>query len=174
MTLSLSSSHVKIRWGPKATSSQYVHYKYLSPIPYPKFLSLDFVCENMAAFFGSPQFLSLPKTRSNYFSSSQTPPPEPPSYQLPEPPTTPPKTQQLSSNAAEPPSPTVAKVQQQKPVTKTSVESTDWIASTLTRRFGIGAGLAWVGFLAVGVLSEQIKTRFEVSQQEANTRYDIY
>lgn len=127
----------------------------------------------MAAFFGSPQFLSLPKTRSNYFSSSQTPP-EPPSYQLPEPPTTPPKTQQLSSNAAEPPSPTVAKVQQQKPVTKTSVESTDWISSTLTRRFGIGAGLAWVGFLAVGVLSEQIKTRFEVSQQEANTRYDIY
>lgn len=56
------------------------------------------------------------------------------------------------------------------PVTKTSVESTDWISSTLTRRFGIGAGLAWVGFLAVGVLSEQIKTRFEVSQQEANTR----
>lgn len=65
-------------------------------------------------------------------------------------------------------------MQQQKPVTKTSVESTDWISSTLTRRFGIGAGLAWVGFLAVGVLSEQIKTRFEVSQQEANTRYDIY
>ncbi|KAL0425330.1 UNVERIFIED_CONTAM: putative serine/threonine-protein kinase SIS8 [Sesamum radiatum] len=53
---------------------------------------------------------------------------------------------------------------------KTNVESTDWIASTLTRRFGIGAGLAWVGFLAVGVVSEQIKTRFEVSQQEANTR----
>ncbi|KAL2478904.1 Peptidyl-prolyl cis-trans isomerase FKBP17-2 [Forsythia ovata] len=124
----------------------------------------------MATFFGSPQFLSLPKTRTNYLSSSsQTPPPQPP-YQPPQPQTTAPNTQQLSSNAVEPPPPAAAKVQQQKPVTKTSVDSTDWISSTLTRRFGIGAGLAWVGFLAVGVLSEQIKTRFEVSQQDANTR----
>lgn len=52
----------------------------------------------------------------------------------------------------------------------TAAESTDWIASSLTRRFGLGAGLAWVGFLAFGVVSEQIKTRFEVSQLEANTR----
>lgn len=52
----------------------------------------------------------------------------------------------------------------------TSAESTDWIASSLTRRFGLGAGLAWVGFLAFGVVSEQVKTRFEVSQQEANTK----
>lgn len=52
----------------------------------------------------------------------------------------------------------------------TTAESTDWIASNLTRRFGLGAGLAWAGFLAFGVLSEQIKTRFEVSQQEASTR----
>lgn len=51
-----------------------------------------------------------------------------------------------------------------------NVDSTDWVASSLTRRFGLGAGLAWAGFLAVGVLSEQIKTRLEVSQQEANTR----
>lgn len=53
---------------------------------------------------------------------------------------------------------------------KTNVETTDWIASSLTRRFGLGAGLAWAGFLAVGVVSEQIKTRLEVSQEQANTR----
>lgn len=58
-----------------------------------------------------------------------------------------------------------------KPAAKaTTADSTDWIASSLTRRFGIGAGLAWFGFLAIGVVSEQIKTRLEVSQQEANTR----
>lgn len=34
----------------------------------------------------------------------------------------------------------------------------------------MGAGLAWAGFLAVGVLSEQIKTRLEVSQEQANTK----
>ena len=49
-------------------------------------------------------------------------------------------------------------------------DSTDWIASSLTRRSGIGAGLAWAGFLAVGVVSEQLKTRFEVAQQQANTK----
>ncbi|XP_052147402.1 peptidyl-prolyl cis-trans isomerase FKBP17-2, chloroplastic [Oryza glaberrima] len=50
-------------------------------------------------------------------------------------------------------------------------DSTDWVATSLTRRFGIGAGLAWVGFLAFGVVSEQLKTRFEVAQQLANTKY---
>ncbi|KAJ4762704.1 Peptidylprolyl isomerase [Rhynchospora pubera] len=59
---------------------------------------------------------------------------------------------------------------QPRPKKRTTVESTDWVASSLTRRFGIGAGLAWVGFLAFGVVSEQIKTRLEVSQQQANTR----
>lgn len=49
-------------------------------------------------------------------------------------------------------------------------ESTDWIASSLTRRFGLGAGLAWVGFLAFGVISEQIKTRTEVFLEEQGTR----
>ncbi|CAI5955262.1 unnamed protein product [Closterium sp. NIES-65] len=49
-------------------------------------------------------------------------------------------------------------------------DSTDWIASAVTRRFGIGAGLAWVGFLAFGVVSEQIKTRREVFLEESNTR----
>ncbi|KAJ3672916.1 hypothetical protein LUZ60_006290 [Juncus effusus] len=59
---------------------------------------------------------------------------------------------------------------QVKPKRKTEADSTDWVASSLTRRFGIGAGLAWVGFLAFGVVSEQVKTRFEVSQQQSNTR----
>ncbi|CAI5479491.1 unnamed protein product [Closterium sp. Yama58-4] len=51
-----------------------------------------------------------------------------------------------------------------------AADSTDWIASAVTRRFGIGAGLAWVGFLAFGVVSEQIKTRREVFLEESNTR----
>ncbi|PON49796.1 Peptidyl-prolyl cis-trans isomerase, FKBP-type [Trema orientale] len=118
----------------------------------------------MASFFGSP-FLSHPLTRTlNFSSSSQTPPPPPPQ--------TPPRSQPLSSTSSgQPVEPVPLKVQQQKPSSANSkVESTDWIASTLTRRFGLGAGLAWAGFLAFGVISEQIKTRLEVSQQEANTR----
>lgn len=58
--------------------------------------------------------------------------------------------------------------------TATKVETTDWIASSLTRRFGLGAGLAWVSFLAFGVVSEQIKTRLEVSQQQANIRHPSF
>lgn len=49
-------------------------------------------------------------------------------------------------------------------------DSTDWITSGLTRRFGLGAGLAWVGVLAFGVISEQIKTRTEVFREEQGTR----
>ncbi|KAG8388023.1 hypothetical protein BUALT_Bualt02G0082100 [Buddleja alternifolia] len=130
----------------------------------------------MASFFVSPQFLSHPVSAksNNYFSSSQTPPPNQPASQ----PQTAAPTQQLSQNS--PPSPppaAAANATGQRPskaaASKTTVDSTDSIASSLTRRFGIGAGLAWVGFLAVGVVSEQIKTRLEVSQQEANTRYVI-
>ncbi|KOM43392.1 hypothetical protein LR48_Vigan05g099600 [Vigna angularis] len=108
----------------------------------------------MATFFGSPPIFSLPLPRTHHISSSTgTPPPTPP-----------PQSQPPVSNEAK----------QQKPIkpvtSSTKVESTDWIATSLTRRFGLGAGLAWVGFLAFGVISEQIKTRLEVSQQEANTR----
>lgn len=128
----------------------------------------------MATFFGSPPFLSHPITRTNpLYSSAQPPPPQQPSQQSQPQPAPP---QQLSTTSAEPPSATTAKLQEQKlgkPATPTKVESTDWIASTLTRRFGLGAGLAWVGFLAVGVVSEQIKTRLEVSQEAANTRYMV-
>ncbi len=49
-------------------------------------------------------------------------------------------------------------------------DSTDFIASTLTRRFGLAGGLAWLGFLTFGVVGEQIKTRIEVAQEEADTR----
>ncbi|XP_057791521.1 peptidyl-prolyl cis-trans isomerase FKBP17-2, chloroplastic-like [Salvia miltiorrhiza] len=118
----------------------------------------------MASFFSSPSppFLSLPKTRANnYYTTSQSPSP-PQSNPPPKPPT-----QHLSSNSVEPPPPSAA---EQRPAPRTAADSTDWIASTLTRRFGIGAGLAWVAFLAVGVVSEQIKTRLEVSREEATTR----
>ncbi|KAK1287305.1 hypothetical protein QJS10_CPB19g01825 [Acorus calamus] len=105
----------------------------------------------MAAFFGSPSFTTHPLTK---FSSSQAPPP--PQQQPPQPlPVIPP----VQPVTIKPP---------QKP--NQTPESTDWIASTLTRRFGLGAGLAWAGFLAAGVVSEQIKTRLEVTQQAANTR----
>lgn len=75
-----------------------------------------------------------------------------------------------------PPPPPSQSIRAEQPVSsqqkrKKSVETTDWVASSLTRRFGIGAGLAWAGFLAFGVISEQIKTRIEVSQEEANTRF---
>lgn len=125
----------------------------------------------MATFFGSPPFLSHPVTRTHHLSSSsQSPPPQPPiPPSQPQSPSPPPP---LSTQSAAPPSPLSVKSQQKpsKTATSNTAESTDWIASTLTRRFGLGAGLAWAGFLAFGVVSEQIKTRLEVSQQEANTR----
>lgn len=51
-----------------------------------------------------------------------------------------------------------------------AAESTDGIATALTRRFGLAGGLAWVGFLAFGVIGEQVKTRLEIADEEANTR----
>lgn len=126
----------------------------------------------MATFFGSPPFLSHPITRTVHFSSSPQappPPPPPPSHQ-PTPPFEP-QTSAASSSEQQPEA-VPLKAQRQRPIKPpTKVESTDWVATSLTRRFGIGAGLAWAAFLAFGVVSEQIKTRFEVSQQEANTRF---
>lgn len=120
----------------------------------------------MAAFSGSSPFLSHTLTRPNHFASSQTPPPTPPN--LPSQPN-PPTPLQSTASSSEQQKPVSVKVEQQKP-SKTKADSTDWIASSLTRRFGLGAGLAWATFLAVGVVSEQVKTRLEVSEQEANTR----
>ncbi|XP_022766330.1 peptidyl-prolyl cis-trans isomerase FKBP17-2, chloroplastic-like [Durio zibethinus] len=125
----------------------------------------------MATFFSSPPFLSHPLRTPRLSSSSQTPPPpSPPNPSSQPPPPTP--SSQLSTTSSEQQTPAASvKVQQQKPPKPaTTVETTDWIASSLTRRFGLGAGLAWAAFLAVGVISEQIKTRLESSQQEANTR----
>ncbi|KAE8687345.1 Peptidyl-prolyl cis-trans isomerase FKBP17-2 [Hibiscus syriacus] len=119
----------------------------------------------MATLFSSPPFLTHPLTRTAHFSSSsQIPPPNPPSQ---------PPSPKLSTTSSEqqPPAAASVKVGEAKPPKPaTTVETTDWIASSLTRRFGLGAGLAWAAFLAVGVISEQIKTRIEVSEQEANTR----
>ena len=42
-------------------------------------------------------------------------------------------------------------------------EATDLFAANLTRRFGLKGGLAWLGLLTFGVLSEQIKTRYEAA-----------
>lgn len=76
------------------------------------------------------------------------------------------------SEAASPPAPAPEPAVQRNPRggSRRSAESTDWIASAVTRRFGIGAGLAWVGFLAFGVISEQLKTRREVYLEESQTR----
>ena len=49
-------------------------------------------------------------------------------------------------------------------------ESTDWVATQLTRRFGIAGGMAWLGFLSFGVVSEQLKTRFEIATEESGQK----
>lgn len=116
----------------------------------------------MSSMFLSSQLLTLPITKTRHTttsSSSSSPPPPPP------PPAA--SSQPLQTSAT----PLNQQATTSRRTTKTNVaESTDWIASSLTRRFGLGAGLAWVGFLAFGVVSEQIKTRLEVSQEAANTR----
>ena len=40
--------------------------------------------------------------------------------------------------------------------TSEALASTDWVASSLTRRFGIAGGLAWLGILTFGVVGEQV------------------
>eukprot|EP01024_Parvocaulis_polyphysoides_P011340 TRINITY_DN13979_c0_g1_i1.p1 TRINITY_DN13979_c0_g1~~TRINITY_DN13979_c0_g1_i1.p1 ORF type:complete len:278 (+),score=39.07 TRINITY_DN13979_c0_g1_i1:526-1359(+) len=61
------------------------------------------------------------------------------------------------------------KKQQKKKQRRRQADSTDWVASTLTRRFGIAGGLIWLGILAVGSIGEQIKTRIEYAQEQAGT-----
>ena len=46
--------------------------------------------------------------------------------------------------------------QRQQKQRRRQADSTDWFASTLTRRFGLAGGLAWLGFLSFGVISEQV------------------
>jgi hypothetical protein len=118
----------------------------------------------MATFLGSsPAFLARPVANKPH-SISCAQPPRPPSAQNQQPPGEQPQEQQPVQAQAQP-----AAVPA-RPKRAGGADSTDWVASSLTRRFGIGAGLAWAGFLAVGVVSEQLKTRFEVAQQQANTK----
>ena len=49
-------------------------------------------------------------------------------------------------------------------------DSTDAIATFLTRRFGLTGGLAWLGLLTFGVVSEQLKTRREVREAVKGTK----
>jgi FKBP-type peptidyl-prolyl cis-trans isomerase len=69
-----------------------------------------------------------------------------------------------SSSDAPPPPPAAA------PRARRAADSSDPIASAITRRFGLGGGLAWAGILAFGVVSEQIKTRIEQAEESKNTR----
>ena len=62
---------------------------------------------------------------------------------------------------------------QRQPSGNRSADSTDWISSQLTRRFGIAGGLAWLGFLTFGAVSEQIKTRLEVASEEAGRKVTV-
>ncbi|KAG8062289.1 hypothetical protein GUJ93_ZPchr0003g16445 [Zizania palustris] len=108
----------------------------------------------MTTFLGSsPAFLARPVTKLHLSCSQSSRPPSPQ-----QPPEQPQQAMQAQPQARPRRAPAA------------SADSTDWVASSLTRRFGIGAGLAWVGFLAFGVVSEQLKTRFEVAQQLANTK----
>ncbi|KAG8097923.1 hypothetical protein GUJ93_ZPchr0013g35395 [Zizania palustris] len=106
----------------------------------------------MATFLGSsPAFIARPVAKSHLSCAQSSRPPS----------------AQQQPMQAQPQSPQQARPRR---VSAAGADSTDWLASSLTRRFGIGAGLAWVGFLAFGVVSEQLKTRFEVAQQLSNTK----
>ncbi|XRB10942.1 peptidyl-prolyl cis-trans isomerase [Pseudoscourfieldia marina] len=66
----------------------------------------------------------------------------------------------------------VLEQQQQKTQKKTArrkADSTDAIATFLTRRFGIAGGIAWLGVLTFGVVSEQLKTRRENFLEKTGT-----
>ena len=54
--------------------------------------------------------------------------------------------------------------------TRRRADSTDGISSALSRRVGLAGGLAWFGFLAFGVISEQVKTRLEVYNEEQGNK----
>lgn len=120
---------------------------------------------DMAAILGSPSLLSHQLSKLHLSASS--------SPSSPTPPTPPPsQTQSMQPPPKITPKPPTAPTLGNAQVTpKPKPATTDWIASTLTRRFGLGAGLAWAGFLAAGVVSEQIKSRLEVFQQQSNTKY---
>ena len=75
--------------------------------------------------------------------------------------------------APPPPTPTPAEAARRATATPSSrkkkADSTDPIASALTRRFGLAGGLAWAAVLTAGVLGEQVKTRLEGAEAARNT-----
>lgn len=49
-------------------------------------------------------------------------------------------------------------------------DSSDPVATFLTRRFGVAGGVAWLALLSFGVISEQVKTRNEVAREASGAR----
>ncbi|ESQ27815.1 hypothetical protein EUTSA_v10019056mg [Eutrema salsugineum] len=98
----------------------------------------------------STLFTATAPSHHRFVSPSQHPRPNIPS-------------QPLSIAFSENPAPAAVTLQQQQHVT-------DWVASPVTRRFGISVGFAWAGFLAFGVVSEQMKSRLDLFPEDANTR----
>ena len=78
--------------------------------------------------------------------------------------------QSRQSQQSQQPTPPPAQAPQQPRKPQRQADSTDAISSALTRRFGLAGGLAWLGFLTFGVVSEQIKTRLEVAAEERDTK----
>ncbi|GLC39840.1 hypothetical protein PLESTB_001293800 [Pleodorina starrii] len=78
--------------------------------------------------------------------------------------------QQQAVQAGERPSDVIAAATRSKKRSGRQADSTDAVATFLTRRFGIAGGLAWLGFLAIGTLGEQIKTRLEVANEINGTK----
>eukprot|EP00200_Dunaliella_tertiolecta_P002820 CAMPEP_0202344620 /NCGR_PEP_ID=MMETSP1126-20121109/4222_1 /ASSEMBLY_ACC=CAM_ASM_000457 /TAXON_ID=3047 /ORGANISM="Dunaliella tertiolecta, Strain CCMP1320" /LENGTH=224 /DNA_ID=CAMNT_0048935833 /DNA_START=1922 /DNA_END=2596 /DNA_ORIENTATION=- len=74
---------------------------------------------------------------------------------------------QPTTPAQEPP---VPQAQTPKQTTKRQADSTDPVASFLSRRFGLAGGLAWLTVLAIGSIGEQVKTRMEVAEEEKGTQ----
>lgn len=56
------------------------------------------------------------------------------------------------------------------PKRRRQADTTDAVATFLTRRFGLAGGLTWLSILAAGTLGEQVKTRMEVAAEERGAR----
>jgi hypothetical protein len=64
----------------------------------------------------------------------------------------------------------VKETKSSSPTNRRQADSTDFMATFLTRRFGLKGGLAWLGLLTFGVVSEQLKTRRETREEKENTK----
>lgn len=52
--------------------------------------------------------------------------------------------------------PGTTKQEEEQSKQRRKADSTDWFASTLTRRFGLAGGLAWLGFLTCEQFLENV------------------